>query len=401
MNLKFIGGVLIVIGTCMGAGLLALPVSTAPGGFESSVFVMGGIWVIMSLAAFFILEVAQWFPTGTNLVSMAHGTLGKKGAFATWFLYLLLCYSLLCAYISGGSDVFHMLFSLVHIGIGQSFIAFIFVAIFGFIIYKGVKHLDYINRIFMIIKFSAFFTLIFFVLPYIKLPNLMSGDVHYVLSAVTVAITSFGFAIVIPSLLDYFNGDVKKVRIIIFCGTLIPLVCYVVWNFVIMGSLPLTGHDGLITILHSGNTTSGLVKSLRHTLKLKSITEVSSIFAAICILTSFLGVSLSLSDFIADGFKIQKNPMGKLKICALTFLPPLIVVIFYPKMFIVALSYAGIVVILLLALLPALMVWSGRYSIQIAKGYKVIGGRFSIGLVFTVGILLLVIGSLESFKLIL
>ena len=33
MNLKFIGGVLILIGTCIGGGLLALPVSTSPGGF--------------------------------------------------------------------------------------------------------------------------------------------------------------------------------------------------------------------------------------------------------------------------------------------------------------------------------------------------------------------------------
>jgi tyrosine-specific transport protein len=398
--LKFIGGILIVIGTCIGAGLLALPVSTSTTGFTYSIVVLVGSWVIMSFGAFFILEVTQWLPPGSNLISIAKSTLGKKGEIAAWFLYLLLCYSLLCAYIAGGSDIFHSFSSKLDTPAGQSITAVLFVIILGSVVYKGVRNLDIVNRFLMIVKFIAFFLLIFLIFPYIKIPNLLSGNIHYILSAVTVAVTSFGFAIVIPSLLDYFNGNVKVVRRIIFCGTLIPLFCYILWNFVIMGAISRTGQNGLIHILQTGNASSGLVASLRETLHLNSITDIGSIFASVCMLTSFLGVSLALSDFIADGFQIKKTQKGRMKICALTFIPPLVIVIFYPQIFILALSYAGIVVILLLVLFPIIMVWSGRYKRKIAEGYRVFGGKYSLVIVSCIAVVILIIGILENFNFI-
>ncbi|HJO94993.1 MAG TPA: aromatic amino acid transport family protein [Victivallales bacterium] len=398
--LKFIGGILIVIGTCIGAGLLALPVSTSTTGFLYSIIVLIGSWIVMSFGAFFILEVTQWLPPGANLISIAKSTLGKKGEIAAWFLYLLLCYSLLCAYIAGGSDIFHSFSAKLDTPAGQSVTAVLFVLVLGFVVYKGIRDLDIVNRFLMIIKFTAFFVLIFLIFPHIKIPNLLSGNFRYILSAVTVAVTSFGFAIVIPSLLDYFNGNVKVVRRIIFCGTLIPLICYILWNFVIMGALPRTGNNGLIHILQTGNAGSGLVASLKDTLYLNSITDVGNVFAAVCMLTSFLGVSLALSDFIADGFQIKKNRKGKIKICALTFIPPLAIVIFYPQIFIVALSYAGIVVIMLLVLLPVIMVWSGRYKRKISDGYKVFGGKYSLVVVACIAVIILIIGILENLKII-
>lgn len=37
-NSKFIGGILLIVGTSIGGGMLALPVSTAEVGFTNSVF---------------------------------------------------------------------------------------------------------------------------------------------------------------------------------------------------------------------------------------------------------------------------------------------------------------------------------------------------------------------------
>jgi tyrosine-specific transport protein len=401
MNLKFIGGILILVGTCIGGGLLALPVTTSPGGFITSVIIMICVWAITSLGAFYILELVQWLPPGANIISIAKATVGKKTEILAWIVYLMLCYALLCAYISGGSDIFQYLINLIKIPATQVFAAIIFVAVLGGVIYAGVKSMDIINRVLMLIKFIAFFALIILIFPHIKPAFLLAGDSRLALSAVTVAVTSFGFAIVIPSLFDYFDGNVKKIKYIILCGTLIPLICYIVWNIAIMGALPRTGTDGLMSILASGSITSGLVLSLKHFLHVNSISEVSNLFTSICMLTSFLGVSLALFDFLADGLKANKSCMkGRLKIWILTFIPPLIIVIFYPKMFVMALSYAGLLVVILSILLPSFMVWHGRYKKCISKNYEVFGGKFILLCEIAAGVVILIVGILESFHII-
>ena len=71
--------------------------------------------------------------------------------------------------------------------------------------------------------------------------------------------------------------------------------------------------------------------------------------------------SLSLVDFLADGTKLDKRSNKGKFIYLLAFVPPMLVVIFDPNVFIKALSYAGILCVLLLIILPLLMIIGGRY----------------------------------------
>ena len=77
-----------------------------------------------------------------------------------------------------------------------------------------------------------------------------------------------------------------------------------------------------------------------------------------------------------DGLALTQSKKNKFIVYLLSFFPPLIVVLFYPASFILALNYAGIWCAILLALLPALMAWSGRYNQQINNSYyRVMGGK--------------------------
>jgi tyrosine-specific transport protein len=78
--------------------------------------------------------------------------------------------------------------------------------------------------------------------------------------------------------------------------------------------------------------------------------------------TSFLGVSLSVVDFLADGFRLEKQGIEKFYLTLLTFLPPLVIAVLYPNAFQVGLSYAGIFLTILIVLLPVLLVRNGRLS---------------------------------------
>ena len=109
--------------------------------------------------------------------------------------------------------------------------------------------------------------------------------------------------------------------------------------------------------------------------------------------TAFLGVSLGLFDFLADGLKLKKaGPQGKYTL-ALTFLPPLIIVLFQPGIYLQALSYAGVCCVVLLLLLPAAMAWRGRKVSVLApgQGQLVPGGTASLLGISLIAVSLLVI----------
>lgn len=393
MDTKLLGGILLIIGTSIGASMLVLPIAMGAGGFFYSTMLLLSCWAIMTFSAFLILEVTLWLPPRTNLLSMVRATLGRWGEVIAWITYLLLLYALLSAYISGGSGIFDFLSNLLHVNFPPALDAVLFVLLFGYIVYCGIKPVDYVNRYLMLAKFGSFFLLLILAAPYVDHHNLLGGQPSTLVSAITVTLTSFGFAPLIPSLRSYFDSDVKKLRICIFIGSLTPLICYAIWNLVILGVLPREGDQGLVHLMQTGGSTSELVQSLNYFLQKSSITSIAHVFTVICVLTSFLSVSLGLSDFLADGFKVEKKGKHGMMIFLMTFLPSLLIVLFYPSIFIKALSYAGIFCTILIILMPALMIWKGRYQKNLSAGhYQVKGGKVSIILLLTVALAILGLG---------
>lgn len=385
MDFKLFGSILLIVGTSIGAGMLGLPIAAAQLGFWGSVILLLVCWLVMTAGAFLILEVNLWLPQNNNLISMARATIGPLGQVISWITYLLLLYSLLCAYIAGGSDLFHHLLKAAGSELSPGGSAILFTLIFGFVVYCGIHAVDYANRLLMFLKFTAYILLIIFLFPFISLDKLAAGSLRYLssASAITVTIAAFGYAVIIPSLRVYFAGDVKKLKKAIIIGSGIPLLCYLAWDAAIMGVIPLYGDVSLVSLLHSQNTTSNLVTILDAAVKNTSIVFFIKLFTSVCVLTSFLGVALSLTDFFADGLQLEKRGLGKLVIHGLTFIPALLIALYCPNIFIKALEYAGIYAIILLILLPSWMAWCGRYRKQLAKGFKVGGGK-----VFLLGMML-------------
>jgi tyrosine-specific transport protein len=393
MNLKVLGGILLVIGTSIGGGMLALPIASAGEGFIASTVLLVLCWLAMMLPALLILEVNLWLPPNTNLISMARTTLGKSGAIIAWVTYLVLLYCLISAYISSGTDVLHNLLSLIKVNIPLWASSCIFVLVFGYIVYLGIQSVDYLNRGLMSVKLLAFVLLISLAIPVVHIPYLTAGgEPKALLDSVMLMITSYGFATIVPSLRSYFHDDVIKLRKVILIGSFIPFVCYMLWNLVIIGNLPRVGQNGLEPMLQSQSSTSDLVNALMHVLHNPWITNLAHLFVSICVLTSFLAVSLGLTDFLADGLNVPKRGKGNAIIYSLTFLPPLLIVLIKPGIFIKGLSYAGSCCVILLMLLPVLMAWRGRYHLNLAKGYQVSGGRLLLVLLGLVSLAVFGIG---------
>lgn len=399
MDTKLLGGILLVVGTAIGGGMLALPIATSQAGFANSLFLMFGSWLVMTVGALLVLEVCLWMPPQSNIISMAKATLGVSGELVAWITYLLLFYSVITAYIAGGSDFLNSLLASTGISLPHWIATLIFTLIFGSVVYCGIRSVDYVNRGLMFSKFATYVLLVLFIMPFVSVDKLLDGNFKYVTAGVTVMITSFTFANIIPSLRTYFKGDIFKLRKAVLIGSFIPLICYIIWDMVIMGVIPLSGDHGLISMLTGGHSTSEFVSQLSNLLHNKMITLLARIFTSICLATSFLASALGLSDFLADGLKVNKKGKGNLIVYSTTFLPPVIMVLFYPNLFITALSYAGIYCAVLMLLLPALMAWSGRYRKNLASGYRVKGGKPVLVILILVAVVVIAQGLIHDIHL--
>ena len=389
MRSRFIGGILLIVGTSIGGGMLALPVANAATGFwQSSLFLLL-CWIVMTLGALFILEVNLYLPSGKNMVSMAAATLGTPGLLVAWLSYLFLLYTLLSAYISGGADVLGGLLQHINIHASEWLLTTLFTLVFGLVVYGGIRQVDMFNRGLMFAKLGVFFILAVLITPYVQVENFHGGNFRYITGTVMILLTSFGFAIIIPNLRDYFDDDVVLLKKVVLIGSLIPLCCYLVWDAVIIGSLPAQGEHGLISLMQDPHATSSLARMLSQTVNNSIISSLFNFFTSICMLTAFLGVSLCLISFLGDGLNMVQQGKEGLGLFLLTFLPPLMIVIYYPGAYIHALRYAGFFCVILLLLLPALMSLFGRRHFKSA--YIVPGGKVCQLLVILCSLFLLIV----------
>ena len=89
-TMKKLGGVLLIAGTSIGAGMLAIPYAVAAAGFFYAVILLLVNWLIMLATALLMVEVNTRQPIAADLNTMAKATLGKSGQVINWLTYLLL-----------------------------------------------------------------------------------------------------------------------------------------------------------------------------------------------------------------------------------------------------------------------------------------------------------------------
>ena len=392
---RMIGAILLVIAMSIGGGLLALPVVTAGINFWYTAGLLVIVWFITTWCSLFILEVSLWLPEDTNLIAMAQKTLGLPGKILTWVLFLLMLYCIMCVYISGGGDLISGYLNAHGLCVSHQFSAVLFSLLLGAVVWHGVTLIDYTNRALMFVKLGSYVVLLVLMAPLIKASPVPGQHPHlYTLSlAIMPAIFSFGYAIVIPSLRSYLRGHVPYLKRAILIGSLIPLLCFICWIYTVQGVI---APADLQQAQQSGQVVSTINTMLAASGGIW-VSIMTHLFTTICLLTAFLAVSLSLSDFIADGLSKPKKGFNKWLIYSLTFAPPLLIVMIKPTVFIRAIHYAGVLVVLLSMLLPTIMVWRGRtLSVSKESSYRVIGGFFSVGLMLCITTLLLFFAIFKS-----
>ena len=378
---KTVGSTLLVAGTMIGAGMLAMPLTSAGIGFGFTLVLLLGLWALLTFSALLFVELYQTAESDAGIGTLAEQYFGKAGRIIATAVLIIFLYALIAAYVSGGGS---LLKDLLPESFGDKVSILLFTVIFGSFIVIGTHSVDKINRVLFFVMLAAFAVVLSLMLPEIKFDNLMATPIDnaLIISASPVFFTAFGFHGSIPSLNKYLDGNVKALRISTLAGSAITLCAYILWQ---MSTHGLLTQNEFLQILKEDATLNGLVKATLAITGSNVIAGSVKLFSTLALVTSFLGVGLGLLECIEDLLKRSFNiSAGRISLGLMTFIPPLVFALFYPEGFILALGYAGQMFAFYAVVLPVSLVWKARRA-HTNLPYKVWGGNLTLIIVLVLG----------------
>lgn len=356
--MRVISGTFLIAGTMIGAGMLGIPLVTGVSGFWPGILVTTIVWFFMYCTGLLFLEVTLWMPDGSNVLSIAGRFLGKGGRLISGGMFIFLYYSLMIAYFAAGAPLLADAFSILGFNVTGWEMFALFGFLFGVIVAIGPKSIDRVNIMMSVAMIAAWFTLIGSGGDEVDNVRLKMTKWSAMFMAMPVLFSAFGFHNVIPSLCTYLKRDKKSLRFAVFWGSFLPLVVYIVWQWLVIGAVP---KEILLKTLEEGipiTTAFGAVTGN------PMFVMVGRFFAFFAIVTSTLGVAFSMVDFLGDGFNVEERKgLSRVALTLLTFVPPFILATLNPGVFTTALGVAGgFGEAFLNGLLPIALLWVGKYT---------------------------------------
>ena len=422
-----LGAITLVAGTTIGAGILALPAKTFPAGFGPSALTLLGCWVYMSSSGLLLAEVnvntlCALEKDAVSIDSMAEATLGEAGARISGAAYVFIHYALLIAYMLQGGQLLleYLDMSGVAPGLPTPVGPSLFAALAGGAVFAGSeRQIESGNNLLFGGVLVSFFALLALGVPNVDLANLARADVPAVVPAVPVMVLSLVFHNVVPTICYQLGCDLNRIRTAILVGSAIPTLMFILWNLVILGSVPPEAAEAAKQAAAAAQAAGTSVSDIFDPLQgLRAsgdaFGQVVRAFSLLAIVTSFIGFVLGLNDYFADllagplgidataapssdaaattaaggggggaggGGKdasgaddaqgsssssssaARFTPLQRAALFSCSLLPPLGVALYDPSLFFAALDNAGTFGILtLFGMVPAAMAWESRYG---------------------------------------
>ncbi len=395
---SILGSTALIAGTTVGAGILALPAVTLPSGVVPSTVLLIAVWLYALVSGLLIAEVTLNTMRlvgrpSLGLLTMIERTLGTLGARVAGGAYLFLHYALLVAYVAQGGEI---LVSAVEKVLGMQNIlpAWVgttaFTLLFGGIMYLGrERFVEKLNSAFVAIVLASFLGLLLLGTTHLNTSSFSFQDWSALPPAVSVMFVALFYHNVVPTVVAQLEGDARKIRQSIFIGSAIPLVMFLAWNAVILGSVS----PDMVHGTSGGETVFDPLQMLRSGGAGEWLGVLVSIFSEFAIVTSFIGFVYGLLDFFKD-ISASNEPFKRLPLYSLILFPPMSLGVLNPRVFLTALDYAGTFSVSVLGgIIPALMIWKQRREQEQSNSISqrlVPGGQ--VTLIVIIGVALVLIG---------
>eukprot|EP00250_Pteridium_aquilinum_P034014 c6872_g1_i1 orf=198-1904(+) len=287
------GAMALIIGTSVGAGILALPARTMNAGFVPTLTTMGVTWCFLVLEALLLAEVnvalLEEHENGSahgvlSLCAMAEKTLGPLGGTLSACIYTFLSYTVMVAYIAKSGDI---LSPLIHTSPLLS--CWIFALVFGSLTLLGkTKLVDSFNQILTSAMIGTFLLIImggFQITDWKGLQHMNWGRTPETFPIIYFALV---YHDLVPVLCTYLKGDLHRIRLSVLLGSAVSLAMFVCWDAVILCITPVSGdEDPLEFLIRLGGT---------------SIAFMIESFSILALATSFMGTLIGFLEFFKERF---------------------------------------------------------------------------------------------------
>lgn len=359
---------LLVTGTCIGGGMLALPLWIGQYGFMGASLALVICWLFMTLTALMLLRANAWLPLGTHFVKTAEQILGPYAKILAWIVYAFIAYASLVAYVAGGAEILLNLCSGWGIDVFiEGFTALFFTLICGVILAFGAGILAKLNTLFFALMMSMLAGILVLGAPLVQMHDVTVLKLENLSHAFPIFLASFSFQMIVPSLRNYLGGDDRKCRLSIWIGMGVTLAIYLTWMLFVYWLMPLEGTYSLGEVLKRGEP---VTTALIHVVDSSWLLFCIAFFSLFAIVTSFLGISLGLYEFLEDSLHLKKSSYNKGFLLALVLIPSLIGAVSFQGVFFAALDLTGgLGDTVLNGLLPLGMLLAGYFAWGPIKKY--------------------------------
>jgi len=348
-----LSAVALIVGSSVGAGVLALPAVSAPAGLAPSAATLVGVWALLTAEALLIAEVnlsllslkkqerlekKKKKKRGSfagedeadsdedeadsdededaivTLREMAHETLGARGGHFVAAAYLALSYSLMVAYISkAGELVSSALDPVLSTALPSSSSAaalltpeagaLLFTAAMGATLFGGTAAVDSANKAMTSALLIAYAVIVGVGGAQADWGGVLAGTAappHWgaAAAAVPVVLLSLVYHDLVPVVCAQLRGDASSVRKALFIGSAAPLAMFVLWDAV---ALALVGGGGG----GNGIASPSFVDPLELLMSSGggAVGAAIGAFSLLAIVTSCLGTALGLSSTLTAEIK--------------------------------------------------------------------------------------------------
>jgi len=327
------------IGAVIGAGILGIPYVINRSGFIFGAINLILIGILITILNLYFGEVVLRTNGRHQLTGYASIYLGKWGKILMTITMIIGIYGALIAYLIGEGEALHSLLS-PYLGGNTITYATIFFLFMSFLIFFGIKSVSRSEFYFTIIKFTILFTLVIFLFPNIKINNILTKSQSLVPFILPFGVILFAYLGIpaIPELKEILAREENKMFKVLLIGSIIPIVVYVLFSFVFVGSL--------------GNKISEIATT---NLIENKLFIIGNIFTLLVMTTPFLALGLALQEMYEYDFGFSRK-----KAFFFSCFIPYLIFLFGTKSFIKTITIAGAITGTLDAILIVLMFWKAK-----------------------------------------
>ncbi len=333
---SFFEAVAIMLGSTIGAGILAIPFAVSRVGWTVGMIYIITLGLIMMSLNLMVGEIALRTKTPMQVTGMAGRYLGGKGKVIMSIINFLSGFGAMVAYLVGEGQILQSFLG------GDSFVwSLVFWCLGATLVFFGLSLVKKVDVLLTLIILTVVLVIVFVSTPAITLPNLSNVSFANLFFPFGVILFAFQGASGVPQVGVIMSHKQKRMKEAIVVAGVIVIIAYLLFMTAVVG---VTG---------SGTTeiaTFGLGQKLG-----KSVLLLVDLFAFFAMGTGFLNLSIAIRNAFRWDFE-----MSRPRAWFLTMFIPLSLFIIGIRSFIEILDFVGGVFGAIFAILIILIYWRAR-----------------------------------------